>query len=342
MTAKASSIPDEILFHFVTKPQSIDALFNSLYDQPDEFTRQHFMTVNSHLEQNARPGQMVILTPPNADQCTLFEADLMEAARRIDRQLAAQSEAEAKAMVEQYSLLSNVAAYSGAGYGVAMNYFKQHKTQVEHILREIKKLHVKTYNRYGKFNTKEFFRHRKLLFNRLDNVLKTMVGRGAMGLNIDRKNIKRSLGLSTKSLLHQLKKHPVPISDLPGFEKNHVKVRQYSKVLKGAGYVALGLDGLQSVAEVKKVCTTGREKECARSKFSEGGRLIGSVGGGGLGGRLAAHAACTIVFALPSGGSSFLWCGIVAGAVGGLAGAKLFGSGGEAVGELIYETTIRN
>ena len=123
---------------------------------------------------------------------------------------------------------------------------------------------------YGKFNTREFFRHRKRLFSRLDNVLKTMVGRGAMGLSIDRKNIKRSLGLNTKSLLHQLKKHPVPISNLPGFEKNHVKVRQYSKVLKGAGYVALGMDGLQSVAEVKKACTTGREKECARSKFSPG------------------------------------------------------------------------
>jgi len=153
-------------------------------------------------------------------------------------------------VAEYYELLANVSAYSGAGYGVAVNYFKKHIGQVEHILNEIEKLHVKTYNRTGKFNSKAFFGHRKLMFQQLDNVLKSMVGRSRMGLTLDRRNIKQSLGLNTKSLVHQLKNHPVPISNIPDFEKNHNKVIGYGKILKKAGYVGLALDGVHSATKV--------------------------------------------------------------------------------------------
>ncbi len=341
MPAEARSIPGEILYHFVIKPQSVDELFNTLYERPSELSKQHFMAINSHLDQQVRPGQMVIVTPPDAQQCTPFEANLMDAARRIDQQLAAQSEEEAQVVAEYYGLLANVATYSGAGYGVAVNYFKQHKNQVEHVLNGIEKLYVDTYNR-RKFSSEGFYRMRKLLFQQLDDVLKSMAGRARLGLDISRGNLKRSLGLSTKSLVHHLKDHPAPITELPGFEKNHAKVRNYAKVLKGAGYVALALDGVQSVAKVQQACTTGTEQECSKSKFGQSGRFVGSVAGGALAGRLAAHVACTVVFALPSVGTSLLWCGIVVGGVGGLVGGNFFGGGGKAISEVVYETTIQN
>ncbi len=163
MPADAHSIPDEILYQLVIKPQSVDALFDTLYERPSELNRQHFMTINSHLDQQVRPGQMVIITPPDAQQCTPFEAYIMDVARRIDQKLAAQFEEEAQVMAEYYGLLANVATYSGAGYGVAVNYFKQHVNQVAHILNSIEKLYVDTYNR-RRFSTQEFFRMRKLLF----------------------------------------------------------------------------------------------------------------------------------------------------------------------------------
>lgn len=238
---------------------------------------------------------------------------------------------------KNYALLANIASYSGAGYGIAVNYFKQHKIQVEQILNSIEKLHVNTYNRYGRFNTKEFFQQRKRLFQQLDNVLKTMVERSRMGFNLQRDNFKRQLGLSTKSLAHQLKDYSTPVTDLPGFEKNHAKVRQYSKVLKGAGYVALALDGVQSAAKIKQACTIGREDECTKSKFSEGGRLVGSIGGGAAGGAIAAYSVCNVVFGLPSGGTSLLWCGIVAGGAGGVVGGNLGGSFLQGQGSIVYE-----
>jgi len=341
MSRTAKNIPDEILYHFVIKHQSVDALFSTLYDRPNELTKQHFIAVNNHLVKQVRPGQLVIITPPNAQQCTPFEADLQEAARHIDRQLAAQSAEEAIIMSKYYGLLANIANYSGAGYGVAVNYFRQHKTQVEHLLKAIEKLHVDTY-RLQKFSTDSFYRMRRNLFQQLDTALKSMVGRARLGMDIDRGNLKHSLGLSTKSIVHHLKDYPGSIDTLPGFEKNHAKVKQYSKTLKGLGYVALVLDGVHSVANVQQACTTGTVEECTKSKFGQTGRFAGSVAGGALVGRLAATAVCTAVFALPSVGTSMLWCGIVVGGAGGYFGSKFIGSGTKVLGEMIYEATIQN
>ncbi|MCI0507314.1 MAG: hypothetical protein L0Z73_14555 [Gammaproteobacteria bacterium] len=36
MTAIASNIPDGIFYHFAVKQQSVDELFNTLYDRPTE------------------------------------------------------------------------------------------------------------------------------------------------------------------------------------------------------------------------------------------------------------------------------------------------------------------
>ncbi len=337
MPAIASSIPGEAFYHIVTKHQSVEELLNRLYEHPTEITKQHFMAINNHLVKQVRPGQMVIITPPSAQQCTEIETALSEVARRIDQQLTLQAEAEAKVVAQHYDLLANVANYSGMGYGLAINYFKEHKSQVEHILTEIEKLYVKNYNRYGRLNTDEFFRHRKLLFKRLDNILKSMIGRGRAGIGIKRHKIKRSLGLSTKSLVHQLKDHPVPITEIPGFTKNHARVVQYGKVLKGAGYVGLALDGVQSVAKVRNACLTGTEQDCTKSKFSEGGRFAGSVIGGAGGGFAGSYTVCNMLFGFPSGGTSLLWCGIVAGGAGGLLGGMVGSNYAQSRGEILYE-----
>ena len=76
-----------------------------------------------------------------------------------------------------------------------------------------------------------------------------------------------------------------------------------------------------------------------KSKFSEGGRLTGSVAGGSLGGAGGAYLTCNLIFGLPSGGTSILWCSIVAGAAGGYVVGKVFSNGAQMMGESIYEKT---
>ncbi len=45
------------------------------------------MLVNSHLAQQVRSGQMVIITFTGAQQCTVFGVALSETAGRIDHQI---------------------------------------------------------------------------------------------------------------------------------------------------------------------------------------------------------------------------------------------------------------
>jgi hypothetical protein len=85
----------------------------------------------------------------------------------------------------------------------------------------------------------------------------------------------------------------------------------------------------------------GTEEGCTKSKFSEGGRLSGSIVGGAAGGGVAAYITCNVIFGLPSGGTSMLWCGIVAGGAGGYFGATYSGDFMQSRGELLYENYYR-
>ena len=72
-------------------------------------------------------------------------------------------------------------------------------------------------------------------------------------------------------------------------------------------------------------------------EYVETGKAGGAVlGGAGLG-YLGGYAVCSVVFGLPSGGTSLLWCGIVAGGAGGVIGGSGGGYAGGVAGELIYE-----
>ncbi len=106
-------------------------------------------------------------------------------------------------------------------------------------------------------------------------------------------------------------------------------------------HVGLALDGIHSATKVHQACTTGSEQECTKSVYSEGGRLAGSIGGGAAGGALGGYVLCNLIFGLPSGGSSLLWCGIVVGGVGGVAGGTYASDITQSIGETIYENMYK-
>ena len=63
----------------------IDQLILILYKQPTPLIFLHFKTVNQHLVGGTvRPGQIVLISPPNASECTIEEAAFLEAARKVD------------------------------------------------------------------------------------------------------------------------------------------------------------------------------------------------------------------------------------------------------------------
>lgn len=284
MTAIANA-PDEVFYHIAKQPQTVDALIHSLYRHPAPLTVDHFKAINSHLKDGrVQAGQLIIITPQNSQQCSRFEADMMEAAALVDKQLAALSGEERRILAENYQLLSNVASVGGVGYGTTLIYFAHHVKNLEGILKQIEQLYIQTYNKTSKLNSPKFYEMRKQLFTRLDMTMRTFVGHARMGFTLDHASIKNSLGLNTKSILHQWKRQPRPVTNIDSFATNYAKAGNLSKTLRGAGYVGIALDVGHSGVKIHEACTLGTEQQCTKTSYAEGGRLGGSVLGGSFGG----------------------------------------------------------
>ena len=323
MTGSASAIPRDIYYHFAKKSQTVDETIRTLYTRPTQIAVDHFKAINRHLKNGqVQTGQLIIVTPPDSQQCSRFEADLMDAAELVDKKLAALSDSEKRIIAENYSLLNAIASTGGAGYGAGLVYFSRHVKNIESILKQIERLYVQTYNTQRGLNSPRFFQLRKQLFT------------------LDQADLKKSLGLNTKSILQQWKQQPGKVASVPGFSKNYTATTRLAKTLRRAGYVGIALDMGQSALKIHEACTVGADKSCGKTSAGEGGRIIGSVFGG-IGGAAAGYATCNAVFSIPTAGTSLLWCGIVMGVAGGYAGGKGFGSLFKSGGEVLYETIAR-
>ena len=341
MSKPIKSIPDQAFFHVVTRAQSVDQLLARLYQNPDQNTKDHFQSVNQHLQASVLPGQVVVVTPPGQTVCTAFEHDLAEVAADIERMQVRLTPKEASFVAKNYEMINNLMAYSGTAIGVSTTYFKQHKKRLEELLKRLERLYVSTYNSGRKLNQQRFYQQRKAIFNQINAILRRMVGQKFAGTNLQVGNLKNSLGLSTKSILHQWNRVPGKVQTIPDFADNYARVGKYGKLLSRIGYAGVALDIGQSGVLIHQACTTGREEECTRSKYVQGGRLTGSLAGsaaGGYYGVLVGYGVCNLIFGLPSGGASLFWCGLVGGGVGGYYGGSVLGDVGKDKGALLYES----
>ena len=329
----------KVALHIVEKQLPVDQLIMILYNSPADSTYNHFKSVNSHLKDGiAKVGQVVLLSPEDAQQCTLEEAEFLNVAKAVDQELLKLSNAEKEILAKRYDFLSNVASYNGLLLGVSNTTWKAHTTQVENILKELERTYVASYKNTGNLNNTSFFAQRKILFTRLNTALNRF-GQPVLGGNLFAGDVRSNLGLSKKSIIHQWNKNPGSVSTIPDFKKNYTTVAGMAKNLNRVGYVGIALTGFDAAANIQKACTVGDDATCSKSKYTQTGKATGSILGGGISGSVAAWATCSVVFGLPTGGSSFFWCAVVAGASGGYAGGTYGGKFGEYVGEEVYIST---
>jgi hypothetical protein len=150
-------------------------------------------------------------------------------------------------------------------------------------------------------------------------------------------DVRSNLGLSSKSIVHQWSKQPGNVTSIPNFSKNYETVAKMSRNLKRVGYVGMALTVGDSVANIQQACTVGDAATCSKAKYIQGGKAVGSVGGGYLGGALA-YVGCNILFGIESAGTSLFWCSLVAGSGAGYLGGNYGGSRGELLGNEIYKS----
>ncbi|GAB1623043.1 hypothetical protein AAOGI_30930 [Agarivorans albus] len=331
-----STVHDKAI-HIVEKSMTIDQLVMIMYNSPEKIVYDHFRMVNSHLKNDkVEVGQIVLLSPASSNQCTREEADFLEIARAVDKTLLKLDSSERKILASRYELLSNVASYNGLLLGVSNTTWNAHTTQVKNILKELERSYVSSYNSTGNLNNQSFFAKRKMHFQRLNTALGRF-GQPTLGSNLVPGDIRSNLGLSNKSIVHQWKSQPGKATTIPNFAKNYDTVAKMARNLKRVGYVGIALTGVNAVSNIQKACTVGDEVTCSKAKYSNAMKATGSIGGGITGGFVATWATCSLIFGLPSGGTSFFWCSVVAGAAGGYAGGKYAGDRGQELGEELYK-----
>jgi hypothetical protein len=328
-----------VALHIVEKQLPVDQLIMILYNSPVQATYNHFKSVNSHLKDGiARVGQVVLLSPKNPQECTFEEVEFLNVAEAVDQELLKLSNAEKEILAKRYEFLASVASYNGLLLGVSNTTWKAHTTQVENILKELERTYVASYKSTGNLNNTSFFAQRKILFTRLNTAL-SRFGQPVLVGNLFAGDIRSNLGLSKKSIIHQWNKNPGSVSTIPDFKKNYTTVAGMAKNLNRVGYVGIALTVMDAGANIQKACAVVDDAACSKSKYTQTGKAAGSIAGGAFSGTVAALATCSVVFGLPSGGSSLFWCAVVAGASGGYVGGKYGGELGEFIGEEVHVST---
>jgi hypothetical protein len=292
-----------------------------------------FDALNLHLRQArlVTPGQMVIIPDAYAVACTTDDAWLMRHAQEIQRNLELDTSA-GTAVINDYDLLQSFLGYSSVGVGSATSAWGRHLDEVQHTLEEIERLHQQL--KSGAVNKEVFIQQRQMLFQRLDTQLR---GAARFGTSLKtNKSLKKVLGISTKSYLHK--------SAIVGYTQRVRSIAETSRFLGKGTYVGLALDVGVAGLEIKEACMEGREAQCRRAKYVQGGKLVGGVGGAAIGGTLGAalgRRLCGIVMGVAVKGQGALVCGIIGGAAGGYAVGSTFGRagewGGELMGDLMYQ-----
>jgi hypothetical protein len=290
-----------------------------------------FDVLNSHVVNTVvLPGEIIIVGDDSVLICTAEEAFYMRKALEVHLAIMTNGMQSDGFLVENHELLTRILGYSSIGIGAVGGAWSKHLDGIKNTLENIEAAHGELPGSGGAGSRDAFYAKRKTLFEKLDAQLKSFARFGS-GLR-NQGSIKDMLGISTKSYLHT--------GTIAGYAETINGVAKASSLMKKGTYLGVGLSVTATGASIYNACTTGREDQCRKAKYVEGGKLSGSLFGGSFGGMVggfALSAGCAVAFGVVTGGAGALACSVVGSGVGGWAGGEVGGKMGESGGDVIYE-----
>lgn len=331
-------VPQEPGFYIVEKSVSREQLQASLLSGMSPAARSKFHSLNPGSDL-IKAGSLIVLSDPNNYQCAREEALLMSAATSANQTLDSLSAEEADFMMRHRDEIATFLGHGSTAGGVAEVMMARHLKNVGSLLKDIERLHLHTFQKYGHLKASDFFAERKHLFKQLDFHLNGLTARG-IGIP-DHPSLKRALGISSQSLVHHWTKAGAA-GAIPGYSDHLSGVAKASKIIALGGWIGTGVGGTASYLEVQEVCATESSEACEKVKFTETGSFTGSwvggIAGGAIGARVSGAVAGAVCVGLGpvSAGAVTLGCGLVVVGAGALVGGFIGGYAGEEAGELIY------
>jgi hypothetical protein len=293
-----------------------------------------FDVLNAHIINTVvLPGEIIIAGDDSTPFCTAEEAFYMKQAYEVHSALMANGMQSDGFLVENHYFITTLLGYSSLGIGSVGGAWSKHLDGIKQTLEDIETAH-RDHLRSGTTQTRgAFYAKRKVLFEKLDSQLKGFAQYGS-GLR-NQGSIKNILGISTKSYLHS--------GVIAGYAETINGVAKASSLMKKGTYLGVGLSVTATGASIYTACSTGRETQCRKAKYVEGGKLSGSVIGGAFGGSVGVGAAtvgCVAALGFATGGAGALACAVLGGALGGWGGGEAGGTVGEWIGDVFYESTL--
>ncbi|WP_268797975.1 hypothetical protein [Pseudomonas huanghezhanensis] len=290
-----------------------------------------FDVLNAHIHNVVvMPGQIVIVGDYSTTSLCEEEIELMKLAQNVRLKLTNNLAGADGQIIRNYDLLQQVLGYGSIGIGAATGSWGKHLDGVKNTLEDIERLYKLSLARGTPIARQAFINQRSALFKKLDAQL-AGIARWGTGLK-NGGSIRKMLGLSTKSYLHT--------GEIQGYAKRIDGVAKAVRMLnKGTG-IGIALNMMSTSLEITEACSIGRNDICEKSIYVEGSKLVLGIGLGIAGGAAAAYVAtgtCIIVLGAATGGPGALACGIVVGAAGAYIGGRAGETGGELVGEKLYE-----
>jgi len=306
----------------VQQPGTLDLQARLLFNNPNSEAARYFMHLNRDMRW-VRPGQILIVADP-ANQNQVYQLNhIIMAKQKVNAALATTDDNVAAFLNKNYQHIAALTSLGEKVVGTAGDAGERYFHQIESILVKIEQTYQNQFRTQGTLIGQQFYTERNALFAQLKPLLNSL---GRMSLNIDRyESIKRALGLSTRSIIHEWS--TVGVGTIPGYASYIIRSAKAASFMKAGGWVALGLSFMNTTNDVYHACTTGREGECAKvavKKYSMFG--AGIVGGmyAGEYGALLGSGIC-VGLGLASGGVGTLACSIVGAAAGGYSGSEVAG-----------------
>ncbi|WP_112134696.1 type VI secretion system Vgr family protein [Marinomonas primoryensis] len=304
---------------------------------------------NAHLTpDNVLPGEIVILaSKPKTEEEEKKLTLLKEQAKLASEGVQQLTEEEAQTAYHHFLLLNYLnkdgIGEGTAGVGFASAAMAQRFDNLKSVLEKLNKNYLDhtQVGLGGKASfTPTFYENRKVLFGQLDNTLERLT---MSKINIgDHPNIKHTLGLSSKSIIHNWDT-VAATGEVPELGK---RINQAAKMAKGAsavGWLAVGVDGLIAADNIKEACTGDDISQCEVVSYKEVGGLTGSATLGAIGAKVGSAVATgvatgiAVFLGVTIGGVAIIAIGFIGAGVGAYGASQGGGAFGEFIGESIYQ-----
>lgn len=290
-----------------------------------------FDALNSHVVNSVvLPGEIIIVGDDSTASCTSEEAFYMGRAMEVHMALMVNGMQGDGFLVYNHELIKKLLGYTSLGVGSVSGAWSRHLDGIKKTLEDIEVAHRDHLKNGGGRSREDFIEKRRVLFEKLDGQMKGFAKYGT-GLR-NQGSIKDMLGISTRSYLHS--------GVITGYAETINGVAKASNILKKGTYVGVGLSVAGASSSIYAACSTGRETECRKAKYVEGGKLSGGLAFGALGGTVGGVTAvlgCAVAFGIITGGVGALACAVVGSGLGGWAGGEFGEGAGEWAGEIVYE-----